>query len=207
MEFMSRSGNTAAPQAPPAVHPGSSATTKRKAGDGGMMRYLFMILIGGVTLLLVALVAFSLTSNKGVTAEASLVDGNKYQAVFLNNGQVYFGKIKTLNRSYVVIDDIFYIEAQSTQQANNNNYTLRKLGTSELHAPEDRMVVNRDQVTFWENLKDSGRVVTAIKQYKQNPNASNQVQQPSGGSNTQPNPNTNQSGANTNKPTNSNNNN
>lgn len=172
-----------------------------------MMRYLFMILIGGVTLLLVALVAFSLTSNKGVTAEASLVDGNKYQAVFLNNGQVYFGKIKTLNRSYVVIDDIFYIEAQSTQQANNNNYTLRKLGTSELHAPEDRMVVNRDQVTFWENLKDSGRVVTAIKQYKQNPNASNQVQQPSGGSSTQPNPNTNQSGANTNKPTNSNNNN
>jgi hypothetical protein len=27
------------------------------------------------------------------------------------------------------------------------------------------MVINREQVLFWENLKDDGQVVTAIKKY------------------------------------------
>jgi hypothetical protein len=33
------------------------------------------------------------------------------------------------------------------------------------------MVINRDQVTFWENLKDTSTVVKTIKEWvKQNPN-------------------------------------
>ena len=49
---------------------------------------------------------------------------------------------------------------------------LQKLG-SELHGPEDQMVINRDQVQFWENLKDDGQVVKAITTYKANPTAAN----------------------------------
>jgi hypothetical protein len=36
------------------------------------------------------------------------------------------------------------------------------------------MVINREQMTFWENLKDSSQVVTKIKEYKANPDAANQ---------------------------------
>jgi hypothetical protein len=49
--------------------------------------------------------------------------------------------------------------------SNNQQVSLAKLG-GELHGPEDVMYVNRDQVLFWENLKDNGKVVTAIKNYQ-----------------------------------------
>jgi hypothetical protein len=45
-----------------------------------------------------------------------------------------------------------------------------KLGC-ELHAPFDQMVINRDQVTFWENLQDDGQVAKAVATFKkENPN-------------------------------------
>jgi hypothetical protein len=40
------------------------------------------------------------------------------------------------------------------------------------------MVINRSQLAFWENIKGDGKVVTAIKQYKQqNPNGPDCSQQ------------------------------
>lgn len=63
-----------------------------------------------------------------------------------------------------------YTEAQAQGENANPNVTLVKLGC-ELHEPFDKMVINRDQVTFWENLQDSGQVAEAVKTFKQqNPN-------------------------------------
>lgn len=113
-------------------------------------------------------------------AEAQVVAADKYQAVFLTNGQVYFGKINDVNASYVKLSDIYYLQQQSNQadaskdpkaqqQAANPetqaNVSLAKLG-DELHAPEDAMYINKDQVLFWENLKKDGKVATAIAEHK-----------------------------------------
>ncbi len=152
-------------------------TPHQKKG-GFMARVLkietFIIIVGCA--LLLASVSLFLGYSTNLGNEARKVNGKEYQAVFLNNGQVYFGKVKTLNSKYIDLTNIFYIENNSqntgTTSAQNTNYTLRKLGTTELHAPEDEMVINRDQVTFWENLKDSGQVVTKINEYYKNPNAS-----------------------------------
>jgi hypothetical protein len=52
----------------------------------------------------------------------------------------------------------------------NNSISLVKLGC-ELHGPSDQMLINRDQVSFWENLKSDGQVTTAINKWvEQNPN-------------------------------------
>src|SRR3990167_5080526 len=95
-------------------------------------------------------------------------------ALLLAAVAVYFGKIQGLNNKYVDLTNVFYIEnnASTGTQTQSTNYTLRKLGTTELHSPEDEMIINRDQVTFWENLKDSSQVVTKINEYYKNPNAS-----------------------------------
>jgi hypothetical protein len=45
------------------------------------------------------------------------------------------------------------------------NLSLAKLG-SELHGPEDVMYLERRQVLFWENMKDSSQVTQAIKEAK-----------------------------------------
>ncbi len=138
-----------------------------------MRAEVFTVLLG-VALLLVAVALYAGLANPG--SESKEINSKEYQAVFLSNGQVYFGKITDLNNKYLVLKGIFYIESNNnsdTTPAQNSNYTLRKLGTSELHAPQDKMVINRDTVTFWENLKDSSQVVTKINEYYKNPDSAN----------------------------------
>lgn len=131
----------------------------------------FTVLLG-IALLLVAVALYAGLSSPN--AESKQINTKEYQAVFLTNGQVYFGKVTDLNSKYLVLNNVFYIEnnsSSSTATTQNSNYTLRKLGTTELHLPEDKMVVNRDTVTFWENLKDTSQVVTKINEYYKNPDA------------------------------------
>jgi hypothetical protein len=122
-----------------------------------------------ILLVFVALTVFSTTKN----GEEGFVDNSKLQAVFLNTGQVYFGKIKTLNSKYFVVKDIYYLQTSSgsttATASSNTSVSLVKLGC-ELHEPYDQMVINATQVTFWENLQDNGQVAKAVATFqKQNP--------------------------------------
>ncbi len=149
---------------------------KRRLSFGArFMRIEVFTVLLGVALLLVAVALYAGLASPG--AESKQINTREYQAVFLNNGQVYFGKISDLNSKYLVLKNVFYIEnnnpsSTTPQTQQTSNYTLRKLGTTELHAPEDKMVVNRETVTFWENLKDSSQVVTKIGEYYKNPSSS-----------------------------------
>lgn len=112
----------------------------------------------------------------GFLGEQRSIKSSQYQAVFLSNGQVYFGKLANVSKNSLKLTDIYYLQVQqsvqpaggdkdSTPAQTSPNVSLAKLG-SELHGPEDVMYINRDQVLFWENLKDDSKVVTAIKENK-----------------------------------------
>ncbi len=107
--------------------------------------------------------AVLLFNNKTNQAGGSVLK-DKYQAVFLTNNQVYFGKIEAITEKGITLKDIYYLQVQNAEDKNakDQNLSLAKLG-SELHGPEDKMFINGDQVLFWENLKDDGKVVQAIK--------------------------------------------
>jgi hypothetical protein len=106
------------------------------------------------------------------SSTASVIDKSKYQAVFFTNGQVYFGKLSELNSNYFKLTDVFYIQSQNDssnsadpQKTNtSNNIQLIKLG-SEVHGPDDEMIISRDQVLFFENLKKDGKVTDSISKY------------------------------------------
>ncbi len=128
-------------------------------------------LLGGIlfisAIILVIAVIFGISSR---SSESSYVNSDDYQAVFLEGGQVYFGKLKAMNDNYFNLSDIYYLNVDQNiqpegQQSQQQNLTLVKLGC-ELHGPRDQMVINRSQVTFWENLKNDSRVVTAIKEWQ-----------------------------------------
>jgi hypothetical protein len=106
-----------------------------------------------------------------------------YQAVFLTNGQVYFGKLSGMTASYATMEDIYYLQvttppasdgSQLNQQqaAAQQQLSLVKLG-EELHGPVDEMKINRDQILFYEDMKEDGRVMKAIREYQKNPPAAN----------------------------------
>jgi hypothetical protein len=208
MEFMSRgNGHPAqqAPQQPTVVHGAVKARRKHIDWVAKTVRFELFIVVVGVTLLLVA-VSLWLATGNFTNAQTKQINTKEYQAIFLTNGQVYFGKIGTFNSKFVSLTHVFYIENQnssttSTTTTSNNNYTLRKLGVSELHAPEDKMVINSDQVSFWENLKDSSQVVTKIKEYYSNPSAANQQSSSSTGTQGSTNTTTQSTGTSTNSTT------
>ncbi|MDP1709375.1 MAG: hypothetical protein Q8L21_00615 [Candidatus Komeilibacteria bacterium] len=97
-----------------------------------------------------------------------------WQAVFLTNGQVYFGKIAKQNQAEVILQDIYYLQVtqplqqtdEGQKQANDQGkLSLVKLG-SELHGPTDAMHINRSQILFIEDLRDDSNVSQAISNYK-----------------------------------------
>lgn len=109
---------------------------------------------------------------------ASTIDSSKMQAVFLIGGTTYFGKLTSLDTQNYQLTEVYYLRSQSKDSS------LVKLGC-ELHGPEDKMVVSREQVLFWENLKSDGQVAKAVSEYKkQNPNG--QKCDPASQSSTQP---------------------
>jgi len=94
-----------------------------------------------------------------------------YQAVFLTNGQVYFGKLYYENSKYPTLREVFYLQVtqppQPLQEGQTppSNINLVKLG-GELHGPQDEMKINRDQILFIEDLKSDSRVIQAIQQFQ-----------------------------------------
>lgn len=173
MDFANRGtrpvgSDSVAPSAPAAggSHKHSTPSTTKVA------RIMTVVLLFAGTLLAVALIVLVVFGR--TASEASYVEKAHYQAVFLNGGQVYFGKIGKFNDKYMTLSDIFYLRVNQQVQpgatTSSNDVSLAKLG-SELHGPEDRMVINLSEVQFWENLKDDGQVVKAITTYKANPSA------------------------------------
>ena len=160
------------------VTPAAGHTQKsKKSGGMKLPKVLTLVLLFSGTLMAVAVIALLVLG--GGKSESSFVNKGKYQAVFLNGGQVYFGKIGEYTGKYLTLTDIYYLrvnqQVQPGTQQTTQDISLAKLG-NELHGPEDEMVINRSEVQFWENLKDDGQVVKAITEYKKNPEAANQQQ-------------------------------
>jgi len=110
------------------------------------------------------------------------IESNKYQAVFFTNGQVYFGKLHQVNDNYMKLTDVYYLQSKDSSKdgdstdsknpqssSDNSSVQLIKLG-SEIHGPEDAMIISKDQVPFYENLKADGKVSQTIKQSKSGDN-------------------------------------
>ena len=92
-----------------------------------------------------------------------------YSAVFLSNGQVYFGKIIDKNDQELTLKEVCYLQNAnsdfSPEAIQGSGFTLVKLG-QELHGPEDIMHVNRSQILFYEYLRDDSQLVKTIENYK-----------------------------------------
>lgn len=175
MDFSNRNVQTqpAAAAGHPVPIPAGVASSKRRQPDTDKAARIItavVALLVAILLVFVALMVYGSSKN----GEEGFVDSSKLQAVFLNTGQVYFGKITTLNSRYFVVKNIYYLQTSSngssTAAANKNtSVSLVKLGC-ELHEPYDQMVINASQVTFWENLQDNGQVAKAVATFqKQNP--------------------------------------
>lgn len=124
-----------------------------------------------INLILVILLVFVAAAAGVFLSQSRRVDSSasSYSAVFLTNGQVYFGRIDRLSSQTIDLVDIFYLQVNSQESLQKTesspDISLVKLG-NELHGPTDKMVITREQVLFTESLKKDSKVVQAINNYK-----------------------------------------
>lgn len=155
---------------PPTNHKTAETPSKPKAhkSKNPLVRTILLVV---VVLLLLAGGWFAW---RAFNANNLGINHAKYQAIFLSNGQVYFGKLSVVNDQYFKLTNVFYIQDSSAEvtttskedKTADGDKKLIKLG-KEVHGPEDAMVINRDQVTMYENLKSDGEVAKLINQYKE----------------------------------------
>jgi len=161
-----------------------------KKSKGGKV---VLTIIAVIILVLAVLAIISKTTNwdvLGINQKAvqpgtnEIAKSSDWQAVFLTNGQVYFGKLKNTSGDYPSMEDIYYLQVQNVpiqpaqaaegteggvqpaEQA-QQQLVLVKFGT-ELHRPMDKMYINKQHIMFFEDLSSASNVVQAIEDYKKN---------------------------------------
>jgi hypothetical protein len=129
------------------------------------------VLIGLIILVIVVL---------GVMATTEYIRerpaSGKYQAVFLTNGQVYFGKLSGLDGSYVTLSDAYQVQSQSNGtnaspspqggQQPKSQFTLSRIDQNTLIKPEQKMIIAKTSLAFWENMQNDAEVVKKINELK-----------------------------------------
>ena len=97
----------------------------------------------------------------GQSNSAKGTDG--YWAVYLDSGQVFYGKKGNPDKNYVTMTDVFYYQP-GVRSTKSGNIRIIKVGT-EIHQPQDYVYVNKLHIERQEQLSDDSKVVKAIEQY------------------------------------------
>jgi hypothetical protein len=123
---------------------------------------------GGMVIIFVGL---SLLSLSGCSGKPSF--STDHQAVFMDNGQVFFGKIENSGGDYPLLREVYYIGRQTSADGKEVKNILVKRG-NEWHGP-DYMYINRQHIVVIEPVAANSRVEQLIKEAKnQKPQASQQ---------------------------------
>jgi len=81
-----------------------------------------------------------------------------YQAVFLANGQTYFGRYYDRLGAYAKIEDVYYLQQVANSDPNATPSTRIVRRGLELHEPSTRMLVPKTAILFVEDLTDASPV-------------------------------------------------
>jgi hypothetical protein len=81
-----------------------------------------------------------------------------YQAIFMTNGQTYFGRFYDRIGAYAKIEDVYYLQSQTTGDGTSGADTRLVRRGRELHAPETRMLIPKSAILFVEDLTDASPI-------------------------------------------------
>ncbi len=98
-----------------------------------------------------------------------------WTAVFLSNGQTYFGNLYLGPGDFAQLRDVYYllqtqVQSQDPQRPAQPQISLQRLG-GEIHGPKNDMRITKQQILFYEELRPDSALVAAIVQLKLAPPA------------------------------------
>lgn len=110
-------------------------------------------------------------------SQESLRNRSKIQTVFLNNGQVYFGRLSKFGFNQWRLENAHYLRTEEMPAAANaeegspaattttRQTTLMKV-SQDLHSPENTIYIPNNNILFWQNLQPNSAIAKAILENK-----------------------------------------
>ena len=111
---------------------------------------------------LLFLVTTSCQKMQPAAPASATIDGNKYYAVLLSNGSVYFGHMEGLGSPFPVLKDVYYVQSSQNPETKEVKNILVKRG-KEWHGP-DRMIINEKSIIFIEPVGIDSTVAKLIEE-------------------------------------------
>lgn len=127
-------------------------------------------LIGAVILLGIGLLLGIAIAGAGSTdALRSQVNPARYQAVFLTNNEVYFGRLRVPAGRFAYMTRVYRLTSQVTRNRSQPlRRTLVRLVT-DVQSPEDELIINKAQILYVENLNPNGTGAKLLRQSNATP--------------------------------------
>ncbi len=119
-------------------------------------------IIGLFTLLLTLFLLLGCPIQQSAENAGKLEFKTSYQVVFLDNNNAYIGKLQQINKDFLRLDNVYYIQTQVSQETRQVKNALTKRG-NELHEP-DFMYINTQHVLMIEPVTPDSQVAKLITQ-------------------------------------------
>jgi hypothetical protein len=155
---------SAAPQQPQTVqHPRESAPTATHRTSPGKRRVMTLV-VGIVVLVVLSFAAWFVWQGNGSSPR-----NDRYQAVFLDDNQVFFGKLVGTHGEYLRLEKPYSTKAADIpegataeqKEAISNNLSLIKVADM-VYGPEDVMMIRAEKVKYWQDLQPDSKVAKAL---------------------------------------------
>lgn len=139
----------------------ASMLPHRQKQSNNFMRGLILTLVLAV---LAGYAGYAVSKPKATNSQ-------KYHAVFLNTGQVYFGTIQSENSDNLVLSNVFYIQTidktiPPTEEGGATTTIPQQqlvMKGEEPYAPSNTIRINRSQITVIEDLTDQSQILQQIQ--------------------------------------------
>jgi hypothetical protein len=93
---------------------------------------------------------------------ADVIDAGRYQAVILSNDKVYFGQIDDVSDDFYRLDHAFFLR-ETRESADAQPVRALLPVNSEIHAPDNTMLIRKGEVVLVENLAKDSPILTEIE--------------------------------------------
>jgi hypothetical protein len=114
---------------------------------------------------LVAVLAVAFFMLQGCGGDKKPDFKTEYQAVLLGDGQVYYGKVDKIEKDFLVLSDVYYVQRNPTSGAGEGQAIMVKRG-KEPHGP-DISYLNTKYIVMVEPVTPDSPVAKTISEIKQ----------------------------------------
>jgi hypothetical protein len=143
-----------------ANHSGNAGTTSR--GGRTSVAAVLAALALGIILGAAATAFYLQAADSSDDGFAGRVDSARYQAVILSNDKVYFGRIESISDDFFQLSTAFFLRETA---ATGDGEPVRALlpVNREIHAPDNTLLIRKDDVILVENLAKDSPILTEIR--------------------------------------------